>query len=235
MGGAGDVPWDPGAPPDTNPGGNAPRPVRPGQRSRLLPWTLDGGGSVGTVKGLPATCRMQGAGPRVRLADVLPPGGTHPADRVGELTPRRCRDILPASPMASDVGRATAGRPAAAAGQRMRRRRTVMPVPAGSAGSPVRDSGTDLRPGVAGDADRPRSSRLARMKQPPCPEPGVLTIVRRRLPDRCQRPPAGFPTGWLVTSPTGPAGPPRMSAGPPASQMPPGGHPPGIGTASGGA
>ncbi len=190
---------------------------------------------MGTVKGLPATCRMQGGGPRVWLTDVLPPGGTHPADRVGELTPRRCRDILPASPMASDVGRATAGRPAAAAGQRMRRRRTVMPVPAGSAGSPVRDSGTDLRPGVAGDADRPRSSRLARMKQPPCPEPGVLTIVRRRFTNTYQRPPAGFPTGWLVTSPTGPSKLRRMSAGSTASQMPPGGHPPSIRTASGGA
>ncbi len=147
----------------------------------------------------------RGGGPRVWLADVPPPGGAHPADQVGGLTPGRCRDILPASPMASDVGRATAGRPAAAAGQRMRRRRTVTPVPAGSAESPVRDSGTDLRPGVAGDADRPRSSRLARMKRPPCPEPSVLPIVRRRLPDTCQRPPAGFPTGWLVTGPTGPA------------------------------
>ncbi len=80
MGGAGDVPWDPGVPPDTDPGGNAPPPARPGQRNWLLPWTLDGGGNVGTVNGLPATCRMQGAGPRVWLADVpLPAAPIRPA------------------------------------------------------------------------------------------------------------------------------------------------------------
>ncbi len=89
----------------------------------------------------------------------------------------------------------------------MRRRRTVMSIPSRSAESSVRDSDTDLRPGVAGDANRPRSSRLAQMKWPPCPEPSIFTIVRRRFTNTYQRPPAGFSPRWLVTSPQSPAGP----------------------------
>ncbi len=103
-------------PPDTNLVENALRPVKLGQRNWLFAWTLDGAENVGTVNGLLATCRMQGVDPRVWLTDVLPPVDTHPADRVGELTPRRWKALFAASPMASDVGRATAGRLHAAAG-----------------------------------------------------------------------------------------------------------------------
>ena len=226
---------DPGVPPDTNLGGNALRPVKLGQRNWLFAWTELGARHVGIVNGLPATCRMQGVDPRAWLTDVLLRVDSHPAGRVGELTPRRCRALFAADPMASDVGRATAGRLHAAAVWRMRRRRTVMSIPSSSADSSVRDSGSDLRPGAVGDANRPRSSRLAQMKWPPCPGPSTLAIVRRRFTNTYQRPLAGFSPRWPETSPHSPSKLRRMSAGPPASQMPPGGHPPSIRAASGGA
>ena len=233
-------PGDPDVPLDTNLAGNSLRAAKLGQRSRLFAWTELGAENTGIMNAMFAACRMQGAGPRVRLADVLLRIDTHPASRACGLTPGLCRTLFADSPMASDVAQATAGRLHAAARgavQRLRRRWTAMPVPAGSAESPVPGSAGDLRPGAGagGEADRPCSSRLARMKHPPCPQPGTLTVVRRRLADTYRRPPAGFSPRWADTSALSPSKPPRMSAGSTASQMPPAGQPPGIRAASGGA
>ena len=101
---------DPDVPPDTNLVENALRPVKLGQRNWLFAWTELGAVHTGIINGLLATCRMQDVDPRVWLIDVLLRIDTHPASRVGELTPRRWRTLFADSPMTSDVAAATAGR-----------------------------------------------------------------------------------------------------------------------------
>ena len=230
-GDAGSVPRRPGGATGCQPGGES---AAPGQARPAEPAVCparDGRRACRNTGGLIATCRMQGTHTRTWPADGLVRAGNHPAGRVDGPAPRRWKTLFAGNPMTSDVAQATAGRLHAAArgaAWRLRWRRTVKPAPSGSAGSPVGDRDRDFRPGAdtRGDANSPSSGRLARMKTPPCPKPGSLTMVRRGPANTCRRPEAGFPPGRDGTGREpveGFAHVRRLCLG----RMPPSGRPPG--------
>ena len=107
---------DPDVPPDTNLVENKLRNTKLGQRNWLFSWTEMGAEHVGIMNAMLATCRMQGVDARVWLTDVLLRIDSHPASRVGELTPRRWKELFAHDPMTSDVAAVTAGRLQAATG-----------------------------------------------------------------------------------------------------------------------
>ena len=103
---------DPDVPIDTNEIERALRRIKLGQKNWLFSWTELGAVNVGIVNSLIATCQMQGVDPFTWLVDVLQRIQNHPADRIGELTPRRWKQLFAGNPMTSDaVGAAVPARP----------------------------------------------------------------------------------------------------------------------------
>ena len=100
---------DPDVPLDTNWVENTLRPAKLGQRNWLFAWSELGGEHIGIINGLFVTCGMQDVAPHIWLTDVLLRIDTHPAARVGELTPRLWKTLFADSPMTSDAAAAAAG------------------------------------------------------------------------------------------------------------------------------
>ena len=100
---------DPDVPLDTNWVENTLRPAKLGQRNWLFAWSELGGEHIGIINGLFVTCGMQDVAPHIWLTDVLLRIDTHPAARVGELTPRLWKTLFADSPMTSAAAAAAAG------------------------------------------------------------------------------------------------------------------------------
>ena len=98
---------DPAVPLDTNHLEREIRPVAVGRKNWLFCWTEVGARYSGVLQGLLSTCRLQGVDPYTYLVDVLQRVQDHPANAVGELTPRVWKEKFAADPLRSDLDRVT--------------------------------------------------------------------------------------------------------------------------------
>lgn len=96
---------DPDVPLDTNHLERALRVIPMGRRNWLFCWTELGAEHVGIIQSLLVTCRLHDVNPYDYLVNVLQRVGTHPASRVGELTPREWKSRFADNPIQSDLGR----------------------------------------------------------------------------------------------------------------------------------
>ncbi|MCG5531735.1 IS66 family transposase, partial [Halorhodospira halochloris] len=88
---------------DTNDLERGLRPIPLGRKAWLFCWSEVGAHWVAIIQSLITTCRMQGINPHTYLTDVLQRVGTHPNNRVEELTPRRWKELFADNPMGSDI------------------------------------------------------------------------------------------------------------------------------------
>ena len=98
---------DPAVPLDTNHLEREIPPVAVGRKNWLFCWTEVGARYSGVLQGLLSTCRLQGVNPYTYLVDVLQRVQDHPANAVGELTPRVWKEKYAADPLRSDLDRVT--------------------------------------------------------------------------------------------------------------------------------
>ncbi len=79
------------------------RPIALGRKNWLFCWSEVGAKYVGVVQSLLATCRLHGIDAYTYLVDVLQRIDSHPAQDVGELTPRLWKERFAERPLRSDV------------------------------------------------------------------------------------------------------------------------------------
>ena len=94
---------DPAVSIDTNHLERALRVIPMGRKNWLFCWTELGARQVGIVQSLLVTCRLHDVDPYDYFVDVLQRVGQHPASRVGELTPRRWKQLFAANPLRSNL------------------------------------------------------------------------------------------------------------------------------------
>jgi transposase len=94
---------DPDVPLDTNHLERALRVIPMGRKNWLFCWTELGAKHVGIVQSLLVTCKLHGIDPTTYLIDVLQRVGSHPANRVAELTPRLWKTLYADNPMRSEI------------------------------------------------------------------------------------------------------------------------------------
>ena len=75
-----------------------------GRKNWLFCWTEVRAEAVETVHSLIPTCRLQGIDPRAYLQDVLQRVSVQTSSRVGELAPRRRKDLFAGARMKSGLG-----------------------------------------------------------------------------------------------------------------------------------
>jgi hypothetical protein len=86
---------------DTNHLERALRAIPMGRKNWLFCWTETGAEHVGVVQSLLTTCRLHDIDPYEYLVDVLQRVKTHPPLQMGELTPRRWKELFAQSPKRS--------------------------------------------------------------------------------------------------------------------------------------
>ena len=101
---------DPEGPIDTNHLERALRVIPMGRKNWLFAWTELGAKHVGIVQSLLVTCRLHDIDPYDYFVDVLQRVGNHPACEVGQLTPRRWKELFAHQPLRSDLYDLTARR-----------------------------------------------------------------------------------------------------------------------------
>ena len=101
---------DPDVPIDTNHLERALRVIPMGRKNWLFAWTELGAKHVGIVQSLLVTCRLHDIDPYDYFVDVLQRVGNHPACEVGQLTPRRWKELFAHQPLRSDLYDLTARR-----------------------------------------------------------------------------------------------------------------------------
>ena len=92
---------DPDLPLDTNHLERGLRVIPMGRKNWIFCWTELGAEHVGIMQSLIVTCRLHGIDPYAYLVDVLQRVGSHPANKVAELTPRLWKQHFEADPMRS--------------------------------------------------------------------------------------------------------------------------------------
>ncbi len=92
---------DPDVPIDTNHLERALRAIPMGRKNWLFCWTETGAEHVGVVQSLLTTCRLHDIDPYEYLVDVLQRVKTHPPLQMGELTPRRWKELFAQNPKRS--------------------------------------------------------------------------------------------------------------------------------------
>ena len=94
---------DPDVPIDTNHLERALRVIPMGRKNWNFCWTELGARHVGIMQSLIVTCRLHQIDPYDYLVDVLQRVGEHPANRVGELTPRLWKMLFAGNPLRSPL------------------------------------------------------------------------------------------------------------------------------------
>ena len=92
---------DPDVPIDTNHLERALRAIPMGRKNWLFCWTEAGAEHVGVVQSLLTTCRLHDIDPYEYLVDVLQRVKKHPPLQMGELTPRRWKELFAKNPKRS--------------------------------------------------------------------------------------------------------------------------------------
>ena len=92
---------DPDVPIDTNHLERALRAIPMGRKNWLFCWTETGAEHVGIVQSLLTTCRLHDIDPYEYFVDVLQRVKNHPPLQMGELTPRRWKELFANSPKRS--------------------------------------------------------------------------------------------------------------------------------------
>ena len=75
------------------------RPIAVGRRNWLFAGSVRGGEAAATVYTLIESCKAVDVQPVEYLTDVLSRLATHPASRIGELTPSRWKELRPSDPV----------------------------------------------------------------------------------------------------------------------------------------
>jgi len=92
---------DPDVPIDTNHLERALRAIPMGRKNWLFCWTEAGAEHVGVVQSLITTCRLHDVDPYEYFVDVLQRVKNHPPLQMGELTPRRWKELFAQNPKRS--------------------------------------------------------------------------------------------------------------------------------------
>ncbi len=92
---------DPDVPIDTNHLERALRAIPMGRKNWLFCWTESGAEHVGVVQSLITTCRLHDIDPYEYFVDVLQRVKNHPPLQMGELTPRRWKELFAKNPKRS--------------------------------------------------------------------------------------------------------------------------------------
>ena len=85
----------------SNSGERALRAIPMGRKNWLFCWTESGAEHVGVVQSLITTCRLHDVDPYEYFVDVLQRVKNHPPLQMGELTPRRWKELFAKNPKRS--------------------------------------------------------------------------------------------------------------------------------------